>query len=428
MPIRRRKLLLAGSLNSDKDSPESKPASNFGRATVLFRFGTYCILLGWTSTSLTAKLDQHWGTTTTFEPSFSSIPTTVQFIPSDTVVRSHYVSPGWRRNLSPIDPRDVTTPDYNGLTVPMQRTRGEKYNDDDESRFEHERQAAMEKMDVPLGLRPIKYVPADDCAPPAWTKLDFPTCNLFHEKMELGAPPNGTDALSVKIIGSGYKRDAFLFENYAVQEEFVLKRANQNTFNFSPRDMDPARREALILERLQAANRISVIYGYCATSVAVEALSNELKDQILPYTDHHTERGRLAPEILQALQQQSDSREAFSLNNFTVEEKLHLAIGMAEGLAELHGYHESPVAHFDVHHGQFLTNAAGDVILNDLNSAVFLQYSPSMAEYCGVVRKSRFGPFKSPEDIDSDVANVASDVWALGVLIFVLLTGTMFGR
>ena len=187
--------------------------------------------------------------------------------------------------------------------------------------------------------------------------------------------------------------------------------------------MDSVRTEALIMERLSASLRTTNIYGYCATSLIVES-GEEITDEIVPWTAHQRERGRISQRKLNRLQDKQNV-EVFPFNNFTIEEKLDLAIQMAEAVAEMHGFVGCVIVNDDIHPDQWLqvrTTTGRRLILNDMNNAVFLDWSPKDEEYC-YYEQSYGGDFHGPEEFVGGDVDESTDIWSVGNMIFVLLTG-----
>jgi hypothetical protein len=85
-------------------------------------------------------------------------------------------------------------------------------------------------------------------------------------------------------------------------------------------------RDALIMERLTASPRIVDAYAHCGTTVLVEPIPFEVEEYIVPGEGH------IKQEELH------DEADVTPLNNFTIEEKLQMALEMAESLADLHGF------------------------------------------------------------------------------------------
>lgn len=85
-------------------------------------------------------------------------------------------------------------------------------------------------------------------------------------------------------------------------------------------------RDVLVMERLTASPRIVDAYAHCGTTVLVEAIPLELEEYVVPG------EGYIKQEELH------DEADVKPMNNFTIEEKLHMTLEMAESLADLHGF------------------------------------------------------------------------------------------
>lgn len=107
----------------------------------------------------------------------------------------------------------------------------------------------------------------------------------------------------------------------------------------------------------------------------------------------------------------------------SIEDKLDIAIAMAESLAEMHGYEGGVVTNDDIALGQWLYADDDRVILNDMNDAMFMDWNYRKEEYCKYWR-SFGGTYKAPEEYDGDWLDETVDIWPMGNILFSLLTGT----
>jgi hypothetical protein len=130
----------------------------------------------------------------------------------------------------------------------------------------------------------------------------------------------------INILHShGYFRDVWIIENLALDEKFIMKMSRydyDNTINMFHSTL----RDAVVMERLTASPRIVDAYAHCGTTVLVEPLPFEVEEYVVPG------EGYIKQEELH------DEVDVTPLNNFTIEEKLHTALEMAESLADLHGF------------------------------------------------------------------------------------------
>lgn len=118
------------------------------------------------------------------------------------------------------------------------------------------------------------------------------------------------------------------------------------------------------------------IYGHCGLSFYVEK-GIELYEDIVP-TRKHYRTGRIPQSELDELQKD----DVAPLNKLTNEEKLNIAIAMAESLANIHGFPSGPVVNDDISLYQWLRSEDGRVILNDYNMAEFQEWNAKKKSWC----------------------------------------------
>ncbi len=193
-------------------------------------------------------------------------------------------------------------------------------------------------------------------------------------------------------------------------------------------------REAIIMERLSASPRIVNIYGHCGTSILSELMAAEISNQIIPNSGHDDERALNAlPEVP-------------CNNNFTLQEKIDIALAMAESIADMHGFEGGVMVNGDIHPVQWLWSMQGTVKLNDFNNADLMDWNVETNEFCklkrgkwgGMVsgrivlllqaehaRHSRypFLQYRAPEEFFGTPQDEKIDVYAMGNNIYTLLTG-----
>ena len=101
--------------------------------------------------------------------------------------------------------------------------------------------------------------------------------------------------------------------------------------------------DAVIMERLTASPRIINIYGYCSTSIAVEAVPVEVEEIIVPDDGALTSKELHGERTGVGEDGTGGKREGLALepkNGYRVDEKLTIALEMAEGIADLHGFRD----------------------------------------------------------------------------------------
>jgi hypothetical protein len=282
------------------------------------------------------------------------------------------------------------------------------------------------------------------CKRTSWGRKVRPVCNRFHELSALlGQPPPPPapraisdvqdDHFQVDYLNHGYFRDSWLYRHqpsstlaldshHSSSLSFVLKTLRLfQTFDYDTTNL--IENEAVIMERLTASPRIVDIYGHCGTSLAAEYMLDMTLELVPGTSILDPDRGRMAQAGLDKLQE----TDVHPLNNWTVGEKIELALTMAESLADLHGFAGGAIVHGDVHPDQWLrsvstTSSAGQMKLNDFNNGMILEYSAKNHSYCDFWTWYG-GTYKAPEELRGDYVGAPSDVWAMGNNIYILLTG-----
>jgi hypothetical protein len=95
-----------------------------------------------------------------------------------------------------------------------------------------------------------------------WQRMTRPTCNTVHENF--GFAGHGDN----RILGKGFWRDVWIFHDEGGETGiFKTMRYNQD---FTPRNFDRMRRDAVIMERLTASEFIVDMYSFCGTSSVSE--------------------------------------------------------------------------------------------------------------------------------------------------------------
>lgn len=102
-----------------------------------------------------------------------------------------------------------------------------------------------------------------------WQLTAFPSCNMIHE-VDLtnlrGSPHGGRrNDEPVRLIGNGYYRDVWTVREELTHDKRVLKTLRYE-HDFTERNYDRHRRDALAMERLTKSSHVVDIYGYCSSS------------------------------------------------------------------------------------------------------------------------------------------------------------------
>lgn len=170
------------------------------------------------------------------------------------------------------------------------------------------------------------------CQRQSWMELYNPSCNAVHElDLTYDFDPKraglGDDQIMFDsfYISHGYWRDVWVVHQVQQDVRSILKLSrwkhdyNMEIFKYNLND-------ALIMERLTKSPRIVDLFGHCGFAVWVEAIPYEVEGVVVPgegyikQVDLHDEE-KLNPQ-----------------NHYTDEEKLNIALTMAESIADLHGF------------------------------------------------------------------------------------------
>ena len=118
----------------------------------------------------------------------------------------------------------------------------------------------------------------EDCrAQYPWQLETFPTCNFLHE-FDLSRR-------YATLVANGYWRDVWVVEEEATGNKRVLKTIRYE-HDYTPRNFDRHRRDALAMERLTKYKSVVDIYGFCGNSGLAEfADGGDISDAIWPSDD-----------------------------------------------------------------------------------------------------------------------------------------------
>jgi len=246
----------------------------------------------------------------------------------------------------------------------------------------------------------------------------YPNCNNFHE-IDMGQRNYG---FHISYIGSGFYRNVWHVHDVSRlskhANDYALKtlQIDKNITSVSIADVG---RDALVMEKLTGSPRITNIYGYCSTSVSSEFVSQELQDEVVPGEGFTF--GRHDFDL------KTDSQPR---NNFTSNDKLLMALQMAESIADLHGFPGGVIVHDDIQLCQWL-NKSNDkdggmttsLVLGDFNRARIMRWNEASREYCKFFGSTAVGDYRSPEEYNSKKLDEKVDVYSFGNNIYALLTG-----
>jgi len=318
----------------------------------------------------------------------------------------------------------VSKPDYDGLEFQslveaesFQRNISER----DKDRYNKERAALLKYMEKHDLQSKEAYDSFDDldfprkCVRPQWTYKVFQNCLNVHAITYDRSPQHSLQDYKLEYLASGGYREAIRFTPVDGTTPFVMKSKIYKR-SLDQKDVHKINTETLVMERLSASKVTSDIYAHCGTTVVVQS-GHDFKKELVPKIGRN-HRGRLPQEDLDKLQ----VNDAQPMNNYTISEKVDMALAMAESLAETHGYEGGVIVNDDITLGQWLKTEDGSIILNDFNNAMYMAWNLEKQSYCKYYRSFK-GTFNAPEENGGSWVDESVDVWPMGNVIFAILTG-----
>eukprot|EP00536_Pseudo-nitzschia_multiseries_P002046 jgi/Psemu1/283451/fgenesh1_pg.27_\ len=257
----------------------------------------------------------------------------------------------------------------------------------------------------------------DSCWFVNWAKKYYPQCNGFHEitlnreyDSERAKRPGYDYPFDNFYISHGYYRDVWVINQHVPENVKTVIKMSRYKHSYNKRNFWNTVNDALVMERLSVSPRIVDIYGHCGYAVWVEAISHEVEEVII--------KG-------EGMAKQKDlyKNGLESLNEYTIEEKLDMALAMAESLADLHGFKDGVIVHDDVQLCQWLKTADGRLKLGDFNRAEVMEWNSKKKKYCRYYNGDCGGNYRAPEEYDQGYLNEQIDVYSFGNNIYGLLTG-----
>jgi len=201
---------------------------------------------------------------------------------------------------------------------------------------------------------------------------------------------------------------------------------------YNSNSMKQVIQDAVVMERLSSSPRIMDMFSLCGTSLVVKSMPFSIDKSVVPPGDwepNNEPRNALQPST-----------------------KLEMALGMAESLADLHGFEGGVIVHGDVQLGQWLRDSQNStLVLGDFNLARILSWDESKQRYCkyengrghgnvsvtccflllvglfvvlqDVAALTHCNQYRAPEEVMSKKLDEKIDVFSLGNNIYALLTG-----
>ena len=276
----------------------------------------------------------------------------------------------------------------------------------------------------------------NECQPMStWYNLSYPTCNIIHE-IDI---PTKTYSNTFHYLASGGSNDVFkvLHEHHndrsmhtaaSEGEEYVLKKLSpkskhrlslSNEKDYTIRNFDIVKKDALITERLSKSKYILPLYSYCGFVM------------ILPYE----RKGTFEYNLKKSHRDNNDNGGGWK--SMSSNQRLKYALDAANGLADVH---DIGVVHADLTIKQYLVQNDDTLQLNDFNRAIMIQRNTTISSlssitntknnhhHCTFVMTHNYGTTRAPEEYKHHPQTISVDVWSLGSIIHHILTGNKVWR
>jgi len=245
----------------------------------------------------------------------------------------------------------------------------------------------------------------------SWQTTPRPSCNIIHEINLVGD--------NAWLLGNGGWRAALRISNPRNGLDIVLKTLMTKKFDdldlhpeLGPDTLHRHLVDAVILEHFSSSKFTSNIYGYCG-----HAVLNEFVEK--PFTT--------LIKNLKNNERRTRKKRHSSLK--TSMKELEYATQVALALAELHNFDaegEATVVYKDLKPPNLRVNSVGELKLIDFNDAELMQWNATVVgnkSRCEIFRRSWPSPYNSPEDLKEIPLSELGDVYALGGIIYFILTG-----
>ncbi|KAL3774955.1 hypothetical protein ACHAW5_007454 [Stephanodiscus triporus] len=262
----------------------------------------------------------------------------------------------------------------------------------------------------------------DECkARHEWQRGAFPNCNILHE-YALGQSSQdlrriyGEGEEIVTHLSNGYWRDVWLLSKaltdytndtslLSYREEKTVLKTLRYTHDFTDRNYDRHRKDALSSERLSKSPYVVDIFAYCSDSAVFE----------------YGEGG----DIDSKLWQWNNEEESYDVRSISSFEKIDIAYQVARAIADMQdvegdGY--APIAHTDITPSQFIF-INGRWKLNDFNRCRFMRVKEEDGSPCGFHVGANPGNFRAPEEYAYEEESEMVDVFSMGNIFYSILSG-----
>ncbi|GKY98993.1 hypothetical protein MPSEU_000855000 [Mayamaea pseudoterrestris] len=298
---------------------------------------------------------------------------------------------------------------------------------------EHEIQVES-AQDLAILKDPSRYEHYDEiswheskCQRPKWSFETNLNCNSMHEVYipQLSVASN-LQNYAIKYLSEGSFRMAWLLQetkrlSTSLNDEAITD--TQNTIvmknlrlalDWNALTVKQVHLEALVMSQTLDSRATADIYGHCGTSILVET-GQSIRNSVF-YSQELMS--------LERVQRKQLEYNSTSLNDLEDEQRLKLALRMAESLAAMHGNVNGVIVNDDLQVFQWVVTQDGNIKLNDFNNAIVMEWNEKDQKYCKF--NGEFDSvYRSPQENTGEPTDESADVHVLGSILYNLLTGLM---
>ena len=231
-----------------------------------------------------------------------------------------------------------------------------------------------------------------------WQSKYLPTCNLVHEidftRFFVEESKEAKEML--RLGGHGFWRDVWQVFDSTERSTIAMKTLRYEQ-DFSSRNFDRHRRDAVITEHAASRSHVMDIYAHCGNTMLAEFASKTLSDVIWP------------------------NNTVVEAAPLSVEQRYAYALQVARSVNELHTLDDHDavsVVHTDLTPSQFLLSKDGFIKINDFNRARFISFSKKHHRPCTFMIGLSPGKYRSPEEYnDMEELNEKIDIYQMGNVV-----------
>jgi len=225
----------------------------------------------------------------------------------------------------------------------------------------------------------------------SWQTSSLPTCNLVHEgdwaDQDASEPP--------KRVNHGGWVEIWKLHEYDGSP--IALKSKLYDVDFTKRNFDRYRRDAVCLERLSPSPLILDIYSFCGVTAFIQYCAMGDLDRAI------RKKGK----------------------NWTPSKKLQIAIQVMEAIAAVHNVDRegrASFAHTDITTDQFLSVGDDNFRLNDFNRMRAIGWDNDKDQACGFTISKNPGNWRSPEEYRYDPETEKVDIYSAGNVLYQVLT------